>query len=222
LLPAILIQVRISGSNIMVENFGWCPAGATVLDIACFREPDMSSHHAEIEQITRELTKHGQLNETLFSRLGFLYRSIAIYGKDAGPLGWPCDKFDVADDMFSLIELYKKTSLVVLTVASLLGYTDKRELLEFGGQADWIALGQVAKIRWGGPPPVAPAGTPGIRNRTHQRAVFANEQRSLTPQPTWKEVTTRWNAKNPNDLAEVAQVMDAHRRAFRKTGKGPK
>ena len=206
----------------MVETFGWCPAGDTVLDIASFREPDMSSHHATIEQISREHTKHGQLTETLFSRLGFLYRNIAIYGKDAGPLGWPCDEFDVADEMYSLIELYKKTSIAVLTVASLLGYTDKHKLLEFGGQADWIALGQVAKIRWGGPPPVAPAGTPGIRNRTHQRAVFANEQRSLLPQPTWKEIAGSWNKANPNDLAAPAHIMDAHRRAFRKTGRGPK
>jgi len=215
-----------SGSNFrietMIQNSGWCLAGGTVLDIACFREPDMSAHHKAIEQISRQLTKHGQLTEHLFLRLGFLYNGIAIYGKDAGPLGWPCDEFETADEMFSLVELYKKTSLVVLTAASLLGFTDKHKLLEFGGQADWQALGEVAKIRWGGSPRVAPAGLPGIRNRTHQRAVFANEQRALMPQPTWKEVTTRWNAENPSDLAEGAHMMDAHRRAFKRTGRGPK
>ena len=71
-------------------------------------------------------------------------------------------------------------------------------------------------------PEAAPAGLPGVRNRTHQRAVFANEQRSSLPQPTWKEITARWNAENPNDLAEGDHMKDAYRRAFKKTGKGPK
>ena len=71
-------------------------------------------------------------------------------------------------------------------------------------------------------PEAAPAGLPGVRNRTHQRAVFANQQRALTPQPSWKEVASLWNKANPNDLATSDQMRDAHRRAFKKTGKGTK
>lgn len=205
----------------MMKDFsGWAAAGAIGVTIECLRQPYMSRWHEEAKKLADNLAAHGRLTPAEMGSLHCLYTGVAVWGRNARPLRWPCTEFDETAEMFALIRLYDSVSLTVLTVAGLLGFQNAERLLDLPGNCPtgdnrpvWQAFLNVARMKW-----------TARKSANGKRRVCANRDEEFlrlheVEKKSAKVISTDWNNEHPDDTATPGAVTKAWQRARKERDK---
>lgn len=128
-------------------SYGYAAATAVICENAFF-EPLISEIQSMADQISSSLLCNRRLTSEEMSNLAAVW-SVAQWGRNAGPRGYPGTLYTSADQLYALQYLYRSTSITVLTAAAILSFPNHEKLIEVSETSmEWRTFLAVARVKW--------------------------------------------------------------------------